>query len=268
MCDFLGLDKAVLVLRSPFEDVLTAAAWGWKTEPQRWQTPLEPPFRIRLSAGLPQLLTGDERQAFDALASACGIEGGRRAAFPLLGEDGVSAAVILLDAPVFDLEAGSLLSKWEVWRRYLAAALEGNLGPADFTHVPPVTWLGQVKEVMHRIHRQGNRILMAELSLAEAWQNLEAHHFPLLPRPYTAALLNSLDDLTANGGLAFMKDEATAWCLLPLPPRLDEGILLHQISTCLNSVPGLPPPVLKHRLMAGGPAIDQLQASDFLSWKR
>ena len=227
--DFFSLGTAMFLQVPSTADRLVLTAWTRAEEVSSWSIPLAPPLKLRLTAGIPQVLTGPEKGDFVAFAAKWSTGEGLPIALPLVAEPRtLLGTLVLLDSPPFDLEDETFVLAWTQYKYTLIQSLqprrrsvpiyseaslmrtlEGGHGflVIDFDTTELVAWCDKVMLPHHRVRR------IVERNLVE----LTGQHGAVLWRPPV---------MTA---------------LFVLPSRMDEDLLGHQIEVSLRWPNGFVP---------------------------
>lgn len=227
--DFFSLGTALLLTVPSTGDSLTLTAWT-KTEPlPSWSLSLDPPLKLRLTAGVPQVLTGPEKSGLMAFASRWVDEPGMLVALPLVAEPRTLAGtIILLDSPPFDLEDEAFVLAWTQYKYTLLQALYPRR-----QSVPVYS-----EASLMRTLENGHSYLAAELDAALLAEFCDAHG---LPHQRARRLVETaLEELAGTrGAVLWRPPKLTA--LFVLPARMDEDLLWHQIEAGLRWPAGFVP---------------------------
>jgi len=227
--DFFSLGTALFLQVPSTGDRLVLTAWTKDDEVPSWSIPLPPPLKLRLMAGIPQVLTGPEKADLVAFAAKWAPGPSLPIALPLVAEPRtLLGALVLLDAPPFDLEDETFVLAWTQYKYTLLQSLqprrrsvpvfsEGGLMRTldsghgflvvDFDTTDLTAWCDRVGFAHHRVRR------LVERALVE----LTGQHGAVLWRPPM---------MTA---------------LFVLPHRMDEELLWHQIEVSLSWPEGFRP---------------------------
>lgn len=190
---------------------------------------LDPPLKLRLVAGIPQVLTGPERNDLLALATRWTASPGSPIALPLVAEPRtLVGALVLLDAPPFDLEDEAFVLAWTQYRY----ALLQSLVPRPRT-VPVYS-----EASLMRTLEAGHAFLAAELDVADLVRHCDRQG--LAHRRVLVGIESILVGLAGAHGAVLARPQ-TLTGLFVLPARMDQGLLWHQIETSLAWPSGFRP---------------------------
>ena len=220
--DFFSLGTALLLQMPSTGDRLQLTAWTKGDEIPDWSIPLDPPLRLRLTAGIPQVLTGPEKVDFRAFASRWVPEAGFPVALPLVAEPRtLLGTLVLLDSPPFDLEDEDFVLAWTQYKYTLIQSLH----PRRQTH--PV----YSESALMRTLEAGHSFLVADLDVRDLTQ-----HCDRLGLPHHRVRLRveqTLTELTGqHGAVLWRAPQLTA--LFVLPQKMDADLLWHQIQGSLR----------------------------------
>jgi hypothetical protein len=215
--DFFSLGTALLLQVPSTGNRLQLTAWT-KAEPvPEWSLDLDPPLRLRLTAGIPQVLTGPEKVDFKAFAARWAPEAGFPIALPLVSEPrSLVGTLVLLDAPPFDLEDEDFVLAWTQYKYTLIQSLRPRRQSV------PVYSEGTLMRTLEG----GHGFLVAEFDTGELTRHCDrfgiSHH--------RAKLLveRSLVELTGQHGAVLWRPPVLT-ALFALPSRMDQDLLWHQI---------------------------------------
>lgn len=227
--DFFNLGTAVFLQVPSTADRLNLTAWT-RTDPlPDWSLILEPPLRLRLLAGLPQVLTGPERAQVQAFAARWAGSGGHPVALPLVAEPRTLVGVlVLLDPPPFDLEDEDFVLAWTQYKYTLLQSLHPRR-----SSMPVYSESGLMQTL-----NEGHRFLAASLDtrhLALRCDELGLPHHRVRLRVEKA-----LAELTGRHGAVLWRPPLLT-ALFVLPARMDEALLWHQIGAGLRWPEGFEP---------------------------
>jgi hypothetical protein len=227
--DFFSLGTALLLTVPATGDRLALTAWTRSGPRPSWSLPLDPPLKLRLTAGVPQVLTGPEKAAILAFASRVVAEPGMLVALPLVAEPRtLVGALILLDSPPFDLEDEDFVL---AWTQYKYTLLQGLYPRRQSVPV-------YAEAALMRTLENGHSFLAVELDTTALAAHCDEHG---LPHQRARRLIEkSLEDLAGTrGAVLWRPPKLTA--LFVLPARMDEGLLWHQIEAGLARPAGFIP---------------------------
>ncbi len=227
--DFFSLGTALLLTVPSTGDRLALTAWT-KSEPAPdWSLRLDPPLRLRLTAGVPQVLTGPEKANLLAFATRVTAEPGMLVALPLVAEPRTLVGVlVLLDSPPFDLEDEAFVLAWTQYKYTLLRGLYPRR-----QSVPVYS-----EAALMRTLDNGHSFLAVELDTTAL-----AAHCDVLGLPHQRArrlIEKSLEDLAGTRGAVLWRPPMLT-ALFVLPARMDEDLLWHQIETNLVAPPNFAP---------------------------
>lgn len=210
-------------------DRLNLTAWTRPEPVPAWALDLDPPFRLRLSAGIPQVLTGPERTDLKSFCAKLGVEAGLPLALPLVAQPRtLLGAIVLLDTPPFDLEDEEFLLAWTQYKYTLIHSLQPRR-----KSIPPYS-----EASLMRTLDEGHGFLTAELDTTELV--LHGDRMGLPPQRLVHRLLRNVSELTgAHGAVLWRPPLLTA--LFVLPGRMDRDLLWHQIEVSLAWPEGFKP---------------------------
>lgn len=219
--DFFSLGTALLLTLPSTGDQLNLTAWTRPEECPAWSLRLDPPLKLRLTAGIPQVLTGPEKADLQAFASRWAPGSGVLIALPLVAEPRtLLGALVLLDSPPFDLEDETFVL---AWTQYKYSLLQG-LYPRRQS-VPVFS-----EAALMRTIDNGHAFLVAELDITALAQHCDQRGLPF--QRARRLVEKSLEDLAGTRGAVLWRPPVLT-ALFVLPARMDEDLLWHQIQTAL-----------------------------------
>lgn len=227
--DFFSLGTALFFQVPSSGDRLSLTAWT-KAEPvPDWTIDLDPPLKLRLTAGIPQVLTGPEKSELKAFCSRYVPQAGFPIALPLVAEPRtLLGTLVLLDSPPFDLEDEDFVLAWTQYKYTLIQSLQ-----------PRKRTLSVYSEAgLMRTLDGGHAFLAAEFDTTDLVRHCDRVGLP----HHRVRLLveRSLAELTGNHGAILWKaPQITA--LFVLPGRMDRDLLWHQIEVSLRWPEGFKP---------------------------
>jgi len=230
--DFFNLGTAVFLQVPSTADRLDLVAWTKEGAVPTWSLLLDPPLKLRLVAGIPQVLTGPEKTEFAALASRWVPGATVPIALPLVTEPRTLVGVlVLLDSPPFDLEEEDFVLAWTQYKYTLLQSL-----------CPRPRSVSVYSEAsLMRSLEAGHTFLAAELDLADLARHCDRTNLPFrrVVRWAEAALVELAG---AHGTVVRRPDRPdTLTGLFVLPARMDQDLLWHQIQTGLSWPEGFRP---------------------------
>gem|GEM_PF-2002394 len=227
--DFFNLGTALFLQVPATGDTLRLTAWARSEPVPEWSTDLTPPLRLRLTAGIPQVLTGPEKAEFHALASRWITDPGLPIALPLVAEPRtLLGTLVLLDAPPFDLEDEAFVLAWTQYKYTLIQSLQPRRRSV------PVYSEGALMRSLD----SGHGFLVVELDTADLTQWCDQEG---LPHHRVRRLVErSLSELTGPHGAVLWRPPVLT-ALFVLPSRMDETLLWHQIEVSLRWPEGFTP---------------------------
>ncbi len=227
--DFFSLGTALLLTVPSAGDRLQLNAWTRPEECPEWSLPLDPPFKLRLTAGIPQVLTGPEKAELQAFASRWAPGSGVLVALPLVAEPRtLVGAIVLLDSAPFDLEDETFVL---AWTQYKYSLLQG-LHPRRQS-VPVFS-----EAALMRTLENGHAFLTVELDTSELAAFCDQNR---LPHQRARRLVEkALEDLAGTRGAVLWRPPLLT-ALFVLPMRMDEDLLWHQIEAGLTWPEGFVP---------------------------
>jgi len=215
--DFFNLGTALILQVPSTGNRLQLTAWTRPEPVPSWSLDLDPPLRLRLTAGIPQVLTGQEKADFKAFASRWSSEPGFPIALPLVAEPrSLVGTLVLLDAPPFDLEDEEFVLAWTQYKYTLIQSLKPRR-----KSIPVYS-----ESVLMRTLEGGHTFLVTEFDTGELTRHCDrmglSHH--------RAKLLveRSLSELTSQHGAVLWRPPLFT-ALFALPGRMDQDLLWHQI---------------------------------------
>jgi hypothetical protein len=227
--DFFNLGAALFLQVPSTGDQLRLTAWT-KTDPvPEWRVPLDPGLKLRLTAGIPQVLTGPEKADLLSFASRWAPGGGLPIALPLVAEPRtLLGSLVLLDSPPFDLEDETFVLAWTQYKYTLIQSLQPRR-----RSVPVYSEGGLMRTL-----ESGHGFLAVELDVASLTAHCDASGLP----PHRARLQveRSLVELTGEHGAVLWRPPVLT-ALFVLPGRMDQDLLWHQIEAGLRWPPGFVP---------------------------
>lgn len=215
--DFFSLGTALLLTLPSTADRLTLTAWTRDEDCPSWSLPLPPTLKLRLTAGIPQVLTGPEKGDLQAFASRWIQASGMLVALPLVAEPRtLVGALVLLDAPPFDLEDETFVL---AWTQYKYSLLQG-LYPRRQS-VPVYS-----EAALMRTLENGHAFLAAELDTAALALYCDERGLPF--QRARRLIEKTFEELAGpRGAVLWRPPRLTA--LFVLPARMDEDLLWYQI---------------------------------------
>ena len=232
--DFFNLGMAIFLQVPAAGDQLRLTAWTKEEPAPDWSIDLDPPFKLRLTAGIPQVLTGPEKADFLACASRWAPEAGFPIALPLVAEPRtLLGSLVLLDSPPFDLEDEAFVLAWTQYKYTLIQSLQPRRRSVAVYS----------ESALMRSIDGGHSFLVAELDTTEltAWCDrvgLPHHRVRLLVERF-------LVELTGQHGAVLWRPPLLT-ALFVLPGRMDEELLWHQIESSLKWPEGFVPRWNRH----------------------
>jgi len=232
--DFFSLGTALFFQISTTADRLTLTAWTKYDPLPPWSLELTPTLKLRLMAGIPQVLTGPEKADFVAFGAQWAPGGDFPIALPLVAEPRtLLGTLVLLDAPPFDLEDEAFVLAWTQYKYTLIQSLQPRRK----------TVLVYSEGALMRTLESGHGFLCVELDTAELTAHCDRVGLP----PHRVRLLveRGLAELTGPHG-AILWRSPTLLALFVLPHRMDEELLWHQIEVSLKWPDGFVPHWKRH----------------------
>lgn len=227
--DFFSLGTALFFQVPSRGDRLVLTAWT-KTDPlPEWTIDLEPPLRLRLIAGIPQVLTGPEKTDLRAFCARHVANPGFPVALPLVAEPRtLLGAVVLLDAAPFDLEDEDFVLAWTQYKYTLIQSLQ-----------PRRKTLSVYSEAgLMRTLDSGHAFLSAEIDTTDLIRHCD--HLGLPHHRVRLLVERTLSELTGNHGAILWRPPLLT-ALFVLPGRMDRDLLWHQIEVSLRWPEGFKP---------------------------
>ncbi len=222
MADFLSLGLGLLFVQSMTTPRLLLTAWTREAEVPAFSLELPPPFRLRLSAGVAQLLRGPEKVPLAGFAATHTSEAGIPLALPLMSETHqLLGVLVLLESPPFDLEDEDFVLAWT----QLKYTLLQSLAPRPRLKTPHPT------QRLPQALNKGHQLLAARMDTRNLLQHAEG--LGLLPSRVRALLEASLIDLAGDQG-AVLTQGSLLTAFFVLPGRMDRDLLWHQIQSVLE----------------------------------
>ena len=194
-----------------------------------WEIDLDPPLRLRLTAGIPQVLTGPEKSDLLSFASRWANDAGFPVALPLVAEPRtLLGTLILLDSPPFDLEDEAFVLAWTQYKYTLIQSLHPRRRSV------PVYSEARLMQTLENGHSFLAAVLdTTALTLYCDQAGLPHHRVRLLVE-------RTLSELTGeHGAVLWRRPKLTA--LFVLPARMDQDLLWHQIDVSLKWPEGFRP---------------------------
>jgi len=227
--DFFSLGTAVFLQVPSTGDRLDLVAWTRPDPLPTWSLDLDPPLKLRLVAGIPQVLPGPERNDLLAFATRWTTVPGSPIALPVVAEPRtLVGALVLLDAPPFDLEDEAFVLAWTQYRY----ALLQSLVPRPRT-VPVYS-----EASLMRTLEGGHAFLSAELDVADLVRHCDRRG--LAHRRVLVGVESSLVGLAGAHGAVLVRP-STLTGLFVLPARMDQELLWHQVESSLDWPQGFRP---------------------------
>ena len=227
--DFFSLGTALLLQVPSVGDRLKLTAWTKPDPVPEWGLELDPTLRLRLTAGIPQVLTGPEKGDLIAFAARWSHDTGFPLALPLVAEPRtLLGALVLLDSPPFDLEDEDFVLAWTQYKYTLIQSLHPRR-----RSVPVYSEARLMRNL-----EDGHGFLVAELDTTALTFYCDQKGFP----HHRVRLLveRSLSELTGeHGAVLWRAPRLTA--LFVLPARMDQALLWHQIEVSLKWPQGFSP---------------------------
>jgi hypothetical protein len=227
--DFFSLGTALLFQVPSVGDRLRLTAWTREDPLPDWGLDLDPPFRLRLTAGIPQVLTGPERTELTAFASRWAPGHSFTVALPLVADlRTLLGTLVLLDSPPFDLEDEAFVLAWTQYKYTLIQSL----------HPRRRSFPIYSEARLMRTLDDGHAFLAADLDTAALTSHCDRVGLP----HHRVRLLveRTLSELTGqHGAVLWRPPRLTA--LFVLPARMDQDLLWHQIEATLRWPAGFQP---------------------------
>lgn len=232
---------------------LDLAAWTLDEPVVDFALDLEPPLRLRLCAALPQVLSGAEKFALLDFAFQWTDQGNVPLALPLVSDlQELIGTLVLLDAPVFDLEEENFVECWKVFRARLIQGLSpGILAPT-----------GSGRETLLRHLESGRKILALEFPLGPFTRQALADREPAGPR--IRSLYRNLKELTGQNGVLISLYPESLVSFHPLSPRMEPELFVHQLEQLLPLPAGFKPGWTIRLLQSGRDADEYLTRKGLL----
>jgi len=213
-------------------DRLDLVAWTKDGEVPTWSVLLDPPLKLRLVAGIPQVLTGPEKSEFVAFAAKWVPGATVPIALPVVAEPRTLAGVlVLVDSPPFDLEEEEFFLAWTQYKYTLLESIRPR--PRS---VPVYS-----EAALMRTLESGHSFLAADLDLVDLEQHCDRVGLPhrRVARKTEAAMV----ELAGAHGTVLSRPERPDILtgLFVLPQRMDQGLLWHQIQSGLAWPVGFKP---------------------------
>jgi len=232
--DFFNLGTALFLQIPTTADRLTLTAWTKYDPMPPWSLELTPTLKLRLLAGIPQVLTGPEKADFTALSARWAPGGGLPVALPLVAQPRtLLGTLVLLDAPPFDLEDETFVLAWTQYKYTLIQSLQPR------RKTVPVYSEGALMRTLE----SGHGFLAVELDTTELTAHCDSVGLP----PHRVRLLveRGLAELTGPHGAILWRPPVLV-SLFVLPSRMDEQLLWHQIEVSLKWPEGFVPKWTRH----------------------
>jgi len=200
---------------------LLLKAWTRETPVPPFSLDLPPPFRLRLSAGVAQLLKGPEKVSLAGFAANHTADAGIPLALPLMSENHqLLGVLVLLESPPFDLENEDFVLAWT----QLKYTLLQKLAPRPRARAAnPLQRLPQTL-------LKGHQLLAARMDTRSLLTHAEARGF--LPSRVKALLEAALHELAGDQG-AVVPQGSILTAFFVLPGKMDRDLLWHQIQSAL-----------------------------------
>jgi hypothetical protein len=227
--DFFNLGTGLFFQVPSTADRMTLTGWT-KYDPLPPLTlELTPTLKLRLMAGIPQVLTGPEKADFVAFSARWAPGGDFPIALPLVAEPRtLLGTLVLLDAPPFDLEDEAFVLAWTQYKYTLIQSLQPRRKSV------PVYSEGALMRSLD----SGHSFLAVEFDTTELTAHCDREGLP----PHRARLLveRGLTELTGPHGAVLWRPPVLS-SLFVLPSRMDEDLLWHQIEVSLKWPEGFTP---------------------------
>ena len=215
--DFFSLGTALLLTVPSTGGSLMLSAWTRADHSPDWSIPMDPPFQLRLTAGVPQVLTGPEKADLQAFASRWAPGSGVLIALPLVAEPRtLVGTLVLLDSPPFDLEDESFVL---AWTQYKYSLLQG-LYPRRQS-VPVYSEAGLMRTLDN-----GHALLAVELDTRALAEHCDERRLPY--QRARRLVEKTLEELAGTRGAVLWRPPVLT-ALFVLPARMDEDLLWYQI---------------------------------------
>ena len=227
--DFFSLGTAIFLQVPASGDKLRLTAWTRKEPPPPWNIDLAPPLRLRLTAGIPQVLTGPEKTDFVAFASRWAPESGFPVALPLVAEPRtLLGTLVLLDSPPFDLEDEAFVLAWTQYKYTLIQSL----------HPRRRSVAVYSESTLMRTLDEGHSFVAADLDITALTDWCDRIGLP----HHRARLMveRSLVELAGPHGAVLWRPPVLT-VLFVLPHKMDEELLWYQIEGGLKWPEGFVP---------------------------
>lgn len=227
--DFFGLGTAVFFQVPSSGDRLVLTAWTRPDPPPAWTIDLDPPLKLRLTAGIPQVLTGPEKTDLKAFCSRHVPQPGYPVALPLVAEPRtLLGTLVLLDAAPFDLEDEQFVLAWTQYKYTLIQSLQ-----------PRRKTLSLYSESgLMRTLDSGHFFLCAELDTTDLTRHCDQTGLPY--HRVRRLVERTLSELTGNHGAVLWRPPVLT-ALFVLPSRMDRDLLWHQIEVSQRWPEGFQP---------------------------
>lgn len=222
IADFLSLGVGFFLVHSVLAPQLILKAWTLDKPLPEFRLDLPPPLRLRLSAGVPQILGGAEKSALIAFSSKFTPQPGLPLALPVVSDTQVLLGVlVLVDSPPFDLEDEKFVLAWT----QLKYTFLQWLFPKPRARTTPVaTTLSQTLA-------KGHLLLAARMETSGLMRHAEQKL--LFPHRVRMLLVSALSELAGEQG-AVLENGPLLTSFFVLPGKMDKDLLWHQILGALQ----------------------------------
>ena len=229
MADFLSLGTGFFLVHSVLAPQLVLKAWTLEKTVPDFRLELPPPLRLRLSAGIPQLLGGPEKAALTAFASRFASQPSLPLALPLVSDTQILLGVlILVDSLPFDLEDEGFVLAWTQLKYTFLHSLFPKFRAQSAS---PTKRLQQTMA-------KGHQLLAARMETRGLMRYAEQKGF--FPHRVKMLLVRAVTELAGEqGAVEEMGPLLTAYFVLP--GKIDKDLLWHQILGALTWPEGYNP---------------------------
>jgi len=227
--DFFSLGMALFLQVPSTGDRLKLTAWTKDTPVPDWEIPMDPPLKLRLTAGIPQVLTGPEKSDLSAFASRWVPNAGVPIALPLVAEPRtLLGTLVLLDSAPFDLEDETFVLAWTQYKYTLIQSLQPR------RRTIPVYSEGALMRTLE----SGHAFLAADLDTTDLTRHCDLKGLPF--HRVRRLVERNLSELSGQHGAVLWRPPVLT-ALFVLPHKMDEDLLWHQIEVSQKWPEGFEP---------------------------
>jgi hypothetical protein len=222
VADFLSLGTGFLLVPSVLSPQLVLKAWTLEKSVPEFHLDMPPPLRLRLSAGIPQLLGGPEKLGLASFAARYTSHSSLPLALPVVSDTQILVGVlVLVDSPPFDLEDEGFVLAWT----QLKYTILNSVFPKPRAKSTPVP--ARLQQTLTK----GHFLLAARMEASSLMRHAEQKG--LLPYRARMLLTGALTELAGEQG-AVVESGPLLTAFFVLPGKMDKDLLWHQILGALT----------------------------------